>query len=673
MRKLPGQPAAPRADNGPMTTNVAARDELSTRTAWAVGRVAQLVHLGRGAGWLPGIPVDAPSSFAVLETAKESLRFDSPMSTLAERLGLSSECVDALWLLVCMELDPHVSATARALLGPGMHELSAQIVERLVGRGTVPDADLLEPLAELCLIEMEPDAHVPLYRRAVRAHDRVLDVVKGRFELDRSMRNLATLHSAIDVRRDHRDLHVDVPEALSSAVSRAGASFVVVSGAEGSGRSTLVKHVISSSGRSVIAIRAQLLAEKESDLTKQIRALHRECRLHDAWPLVLECEALGDRLRIVDRELATYSGPVFATARTSASVGSRATITLRREPPTAADRAAMWKSALPSAPTDLVRECAARYSIAPGLIAASCRALASTSGAIEMRTVHEALRPAIERQVGDLARRIETRQTWNDLVLPTDQLDTLIELVARVQHRERVLDDWGFADKVGRGTGVAALLSGPPGTGKTMIAGLVARELGLDLYQVDLSKIISKYIGETEKQLAALFDAAESGHAILLFDEADSIFGKRTEVKSSNDRYANLAVNYLLQRIEAFTGITLLTTNHETAIDPAFMRRLAFHVRVPMPDEQQREKLWRAMLPAAAEFEADLDVVGLAEDFEMAGGYIRNAVLRAAFMGASEGTRITNAHMSRAARAEYETMGKIAYQSRPPERTEPAR
>ncbi|MDQ3295428.1 MAG: ATP-binding protein [Myxococcota bacterium] len=194
-----------------------------------------------------------------------------------------------------------------------------------------------------------------------------------------------------------------------------------------------------------------------------------------------------------------------------------------------------------------------------------------------------------------------------------------------------------------------------------MIAGLIARELGLELYQVDLSRIVSKYIGETEKQLAALFEAAETGHAILLFDEADSLFGKRTEVKSSNDRYANLEVNYLLQRMEAFSGISLLTTNHESAIDPAFQRRLAFHIRVPMPDECYRAQLWSTLIPARADRAGDVDFRALAAQFVMSGGYIKNAVVRGAFLAAAANEVITHEHLWRAARAEYESIGKVSY------------
>jgi SpoVK/Ycf46/Vps4 family AAA+-type ATPase len=246
------------------------------------------------------------------------------------------------------------------------------------------------------------------------------------------------------------------------------------------------------------------------------------------------------------------------------------------------------------------------------------------------------------------------------VVLPEEQQRQIAYLVARIRQRRCVYEQWGFGPKVGKGLGVAALFSGPPGTGKTMVAALIAKELGLELYQVDMGKLVSKWIGETEKQLGELFDAAEAGHAILLFDEADSLFGKRTEVKSSNDRYANLETNYLLQRLETFTGICLLTSNHEANIDPAFQRRLALHVRFELPDVDEREALWRAMLPKTAPVADGVDFGSLARRYAMSGGYIRNAVLRAAFVAADAGEAIGEVHLDEAARSEYESTGKIA-------------
>jgi SpoVK/Ycf46/Vps4 family AAA+-type ATPase len=192
-----------------------------------------------------------------------------------------------------------------------------------------------------------------------------------------------------------------------------------------------------------------------------------------------------------------------------------------------------------------------------------------------------------------------------------------------------------------------------------MAAGLLAHDLGCELYQVDTSKITSKWIGETEKNLAALFDAAEAGHAILLFDEADALFGKRTDVRSSNDRVANQETNYLLQRLETYSGICILTTNHESAIDDAFRRRLSVHVRFPMPEAEERRHLWRALIPKAAPTAGDLAIDTLAETFVMSGGYIRNAVLRAAFLAADVGDPISSSYLLRAARLEYESMGKV--------------
>ena len=442
---------------------------------------------------------------------------------------------------------------------------------------------------------------------------------------------------------------------------------MVATGIEGSGRQTVLRRAAASVGRPVLAVRGDALATEPEPLARQLRAIARECRLHGAWPMLVEIDGLADRAALIDRELiAGCEGPVLVTSREAFtwSVG-RPIVSIAVALPSEAERVVMWRQALPGASEAVANECGRRYVISPGLLNRTASAAGTRSGEVSVAHVHGALRVQLERRLLGLAQRIETKQTWNDLVLPVDQFDLLMELVARVRHRRQVLEDWGFAAKVGKGLGLSVLLSGPPGTGKTMIAGLLARELGLDLYQVDLSRVVSKYIGETEKQLAALFEAAESGHAILLFDEADSLFGKRTEVKSSNDRYANLEVNYLLQRMEAFSGISILTTNHETAIDTAFQRRLALHVRVPMPEEEQREMLWSSVFPARACREADLDLAQLAVEFEMSGGYIKNAVLRAAFFAADENAPINDSHLRRAALAEYEAMGMVSFQMPP--------
>ena len=269
------------------------------------------------------------------------------------------------------------------------------------------------------------------------------------------------------------------------------------------------------------------------------------------------------------------------------------------------------------------------------------------------------MRTNVTQCLGELADRVEIRQTWSDLVLPRDTLDQVNALVARARHAHVVYDDWGMRRALPRGQGAAALFSGPPGTGKTMVAGLIARELGLDLYQVDLSKIMSKWVGETEKQLARLFDAAEAGHALLLFDEADTLFAKRTEIQSGKDRYANLEVNYLLQRIESFGGIAILTTNLEGAIDPAVKRRLAAHVVFWPPEHEERVAIWQRFLGGELPV-GHVDVDGLSARFsELSGAHIRNAALGAAFLAAAEGVAVDDDHLVRAARGEYRSLGRV--------------
>ncbi|MEJ7597349.1 MAG: AAA family ATPase [Kofleriaceae bacterium] len=576
--------------------------------------------------------------------------------------------MNVLWLLVSIELEPLLARAAQVLMSPGMHELSAQILTRLATTEHLEcDGKVLERLSRFALIELDSDPHVPLYRRAIRPNDRVIELARGSLDATDDLAAIAQLIPAADTQRETAEMALSVPPELVHAVTMNASVLIVATGIEGSGRATLLRHAASIAGRAVLAVRSSALAVDPAKLSRQLRAIARECRLYGAWPLLLDVDELVDRTAAVDVELISgHVGPLLATSREACTWRmTRPLVTVPVEMPDEGHRHNMWRRAFPAAGDDVIQAAAQRYVISPGLLARAATSVAAVADRPDLVTtdhVHRALRVHLERRLSGLAQRIETKQTWEDLVIPVDQFDLLIELVARVRHRRQVLDTWGFSDKVGKGIGLSVLLSGPPGTGKSMIAGLVASELGLDLYQIDLSRIVSKYIGETEKQLASLFEAAESGHAILLFDEADSLFGKRTEVKSSNDRYANLEVNYLLQRMEAFSGISILTTNHETAIDTAFQRRLALHVRVPMPDKEQRAALWRAMLPDRAARAAKLDFESLAAEFVMSGGYIKNAVLRAAYFAADERVPINHIHLRRAARAEYEAMGMITFQ-----------
>ena len=263
------------------------------------------------------------------------------------------------------------------------------------------------------------------------------------------------------------------------------------------------------------------------------------------------------------------------------------------------------------------------------------------------------------RELAAQARKIKPKYSWQDIVLPPDQQAQLREICYRAVYRHIVLEQWGFEEKLSLGKGLNVLFYGSPGTGKTMAAEVIASELQLDLYKIDLSQIVSKYIGETEKNLNRIFAAAANSNAILFFDEADALFGKRTEVKDAHDRYANIEVGYLLQKMEEYEGLAILTTNIRSNIDDAFVRRLQFMVEFPLPSQKQRRLIWEKVWPEATPRDADLDLDFFARRFEISGASIRNISLGAAFLAARDGSSITMKHAMSALRREYKKMGKI--------------
>lgn len=281
----------------------------------------------------------------------------------------------------------------------------------------------------------------------------------------------------------------------------------------------------------------------------------------------------------------------------------------------------------------------------------------------EVKITRDELFTAARIQTGhalaQLARKVEPKYEWNDLKLPEDSLDQLEEIVQRVEQRELVMDGLGFGEKHARSQGITVLFAGPSGTGKTMAAEVLSRRLGLDLYKIDLSTIVSKYIGETEKNLEGVFRAAQSSNAILFFDEADALFGKRTEVRDSHDRYANIEVSYLLQKMEEYNGVAILATNLRQNLDEAFVRRLAFTVSFPYPDDQKRQEIWAGIWPEKANPKLpEEEMAMLSSQFRLAGGNIKNIALSAAYLASGEGSEVQVRHILRATRREYQKMGK---------------
>jgi AAA+ superfamily predicted ATPase len=278
---------------------------------------------------------------------------------------------------------------------------------------------------------------------------------------------------------------------------------------------------------------------------------------------------------------------------------------------------------------------------------------------IRIEDLYAAARTQSTPILNDLARKIVPHYAWDDLILPEDPREQLREICAQMEHRHQVYETWGMGRKLAMGKGLMALFAGNSGTGKTMAADVIAGTLGLDLYKIDLSGVVSKYIGETEKNLASIFAEAETSNAILFFDEADALFGKRSEVKDAHDRYANIETAYLLQKMEEYSGIVVLATNLKMNLDEAFLRRLHFVVDFPMPEEEDRLRIWRTTIPELLPLAGDVDLAFMARQFKIAGGNIRNIVLAAAFLAAGEGEQVGMRHFIRSTRREYQKLSRM--------------
>ena len=602
----------------------------------------------------------------------------TPLRQLQRAFGLAPTELRVLVLLAGVELDVAVRrelatmATTHNLTAVGslVSLLCRSPGERAAADGSLgPDGTL----TRFALIRVEARADVPRMLRAVRLDDRVLALLRGQDRLDPVLAAMTTT-GPVDERALVLEPTVSAQvRALVDAATRdPGAPAPLVTGPAGVGRRSVLVAALGALGYTALVVNVARLPRDATALRDVGRRLHREAVLAHA---VVVLDGLDRFAGEVPLDEALFDGDAPTVAATAGRIAGQApqlgrgVVRVDLDVPDESARERLWRAYLPrAAAPDLARWAAERYRVTPGVIRAAAvaalslaRARSGDGAAVDLMApdLHEGLRSVLDAKLATLGTRITWRQQWDDLVLPDDAIDDIIEFVARVRHRRQVYEAWGLGRKVAKGMGLSALFSGPPGTGKTMVAGLIAHDLGLDLYQIDLSKVVSKWIGETEKNLGELFDAAEAGHAILLFDEADSLFAKRTSVQSSNDRNANLEVNYLLQRLEAFTGIVILTTNHDTAIDDAFRRRLSLRVEFPVPEEAEREKLWAALVGGDLPREPGVDLADLARRFAMTGGYIKNATVRAAFLAAHEGTAVGMRHLLRAARSEYRAMGKV--------------
>ena len=593
-----------------------------------------------------------------------------PLAHAKRAFDLAGTEWEALLLSLAAEVDARAAlAIAHANGHVGRPRPSLGLALALAGElAASAVACLARPAFQDALLELEGEG--PLSTRTVRIAPELLPRLTG--EEPRSTappRPDTQLIERLVLLPATRDALLAWSAAVrNAAVARGGAPRpLLLVGEQGSGRTAAARAAVGAAGLSVVVARVA----DPPDL-RALAAGRREARWHDGALLVeiegehLDAPALWNGLPSGRRPLVLVAPRALREAIAAAAPEEPAVILLPEL--AAADRARVWAAVLPpgsTVDTAVVNELAGRFRFPPAIVDRVVRravADASLSAPAE-RALDRArlLRAARERgteSMGRLAERLPTGFRRADLVVPRAVEEELDLAVAWVAHRSRVMDEWGFGRESARGQGLAALFGGPPGTGKTMAAQVLAAELEMDLYRVDLSRVISKYIGETEKNLAAVFDDAAASGAALLFDEGDALFGKRGEVQHAHDRHANLEVGYLLQRMEDHEGVVILATNRLQDLDPAFLRRFRIAVSFPMPGPTDRLRIWRAHLPVEAT-NGDLNLEQFADAFELAGGDIRNATLAAAFLAAAEGTTIHHVHLQRAVKRELRKAGRI--------------
>jgi hypothetical protein len=633
--------------------------------------VAALV--GRNAGFAPDYLAaarDALAEHEALLAADPQHRGPStPIAELADEFGLSSTAIDVLLVIAAPSVHGDV-ARLYGILGndPGralVDELLAQRVlgDRVSHHDVAAELHPRAPLVRLGLVHVKPSRPRPF------AALEVDPVVLSRLRGEPPELGVAPIVRLADRALEAIELAPSVlAPAIEALAHAARPARIAVCGRAGTGRRTLLAAFAHQAGRSLGVIDATVLPRDVERFGDALQTALRRAQLAGLVPVVHGLDAVVFDQRsgseLAHEILAAHPGPLAVLSPLGASpplpVGH---VVIDLPALSETERLGVWQRALDGTDHWLrdVAGLASRYRVGPGVIH---RAVAAAAGHDPMTPCDDRidafLRQSRDLRLADHARRVDRLASWADLVLPPDIMDSLRELVGRVRHRRTVFEDWGMGRTMATSRGLTALFQGQPGTGKTLVAGVIARELGLDLYQVDLSKVMSKWIGETERNLATIFDAAEDGQVILLFDEADSLFAKRTEVRSSNDRYANLEVNYLLQRLDSFEGIAILTTNSGSSIDRAFKRRLSFRLSFPFPDEDTRAELWRAHLPRELPRTGELTFDVLARKYQLSGGYIRNACLRAAFLAAQEETSLHQHHLERAVALEFAELGKLS-------------
>ena len=523
----------------------------------------------------------------------------------------------------------------------------------------------------------------PLLGKYLKVDERVVNYLLGSDALDTCLQICARL-SVPQTCLDDLFLPPDVKHRLAllsqeKLVKDDGLIFYF-QGPYGVGKQSTAEAVCRELGIGLLAVDGERLLNAQGlDFNKAVCLTAREVLLQGAALYFKGFDGLlaDDKrasLYVLVRELEEHQGLTFlageGTWEPMDALNNTAFVRIEFPRPTYAERLQLWARSLdgniPLASDVDLNDLVNKFHFSGGQIqdaTATARNLARwrdpENGHVTMTDLYSACRLQSNRKLATLAQKITPHYRLDDIVLPGDRLRQLREICNYVKYRSLVYDEWGFERKLSLGKGLNVLFTGPSGTGKTMAAEIMAAELGLDLYKIDLSQVVSKYIGETEKNLSKIFKEAEASNAILFFDEADALFGKRSEVKDAHDRYANIEIGYLLQKMEEYEGMTILATNLHQNMDEAFVRRMQFIVDFPFPDELHRHKIWKVHFPKEVPCGDDIDLEFIARQFRLAGGNIRNIVINASFLAAANDKRIGMKHLIHATMREFQKMGKL--------------
>lgn len=529
------------------------------------------------------------------------------------------------------------------------------------------------PLFKYRLIEKanEPGANrPPLLAQTLCPDETAVSWLLGRYQPHPDLGS----HAALLRSPDHQTTEL-LAEGVLADIDRAasGHPLVVFHGPDQTSQQAAAHALAGRTGRLLLSVDLKALADTGTSPVQLLKLALRDARLSGALPYLTGwdvCLVDGAPPPDLLAELCAFPAPVIVAGqkpwRAKGIDRERNLLWLEFPIPAYPQRRALWTHLVGAGASEAeldIASLAGQFLLTSGQIR---DAVASAKDEAEQREdslcrddLFRAARAHSNPRLADLARKIVPRYDWDDIVLPVDQLTLLREIIATVRGRPTVLDEWGVGRKLVASRGVTVLFAGPPGTGKTMAAEVIAGELGLDLYKIDLSTIVSKYIGETEKNLERIFTEATTSNSILFFDEADALFGKRSEVRDSHDRYANIEISYLLQRMEAYDGVTILATNMRANLDEAFTRRLQFAVDFPFPEEEYRLRIWQSLFPADVPSDAELDFALMAHRFKLAGGNIRNIIVAAAYLAATDGRQVTMGHLMHGTRRELQKMGRL--------------